>query len=129
MAGRWTKASPWLLAGLLGGMGVLHFAVPKPFVAIVPRALPEPELLVAASGVAELACAALVAYPRTRPLGGVASAALFASVFPANIQMAVDASASKTRKPGWYQAVAWGRLPLQVPLVLWALSMRRRTSA
>jgi len=58
-----------------------------------------------------------------------ASAALFASVFPANIQMAVDASASKTRKPGWYQAVAWGRLPLQVPLVLWALSMRRRTSA
>jgi uncharacterized membrane protein len=117
-----------MLAGLLGGMGVLHFVAPKPFVAIVPRALPEPELLVAASGVAELACAALVAVPRTRRLGGAASAALFASVFPANIQMAVDSSAEKTRKPGWYQAIAWGRLPLQVPLVLWALSMRRRKS-
>ncbi|GAA1656384.1 DoxX family protein [Fodinicola feengrottensis] len=129
MAARWTKASPWVLAGVLGGMGVLHFAAPKPFVAIVPRVLPEPELLVAASGVAELACAALVAIPRTRTLGGAAAAALFVSVFPANIQMAVDSSLPETRKPRWYQAIAWGRLPLQVPLVMWALSVRRRKSA
>jgi uncharacterized membrane protein len=42
---------------------------------------------------------------------------LFAAVFPANIKMAVDwRHASPARR-----AVAFGRLPLQVPLVLWGL--------
>lgn len=31
--------SPLLLAGLMAGAGVLHFAVPKAFDATVPRAL------------------------------------------------------------------------------------------
>ncbi len=119
---RWTRASPWLLAGLLAGAGVVHFVAPQPYVRIVPKALPAPDILVAASGAAELACAALVAHPRTRRFGGWASAALFALVFPANVQMALDSA----RGTGWYQAVAWGRLPLQVPLVWWAVAVARR---
>ncbi len=95
---------------------MLHFSHPAPFVSIVPRSLPQPELLVALSGVAELTCAALIAHPRTRRIGGLGAAALFAAVFPANVSMALRS----TRRPRWYRVVVWARLPLQVPLVAWA---------
>jgi hypothetical protein len=29
------------------------------------------------------------------------------------------------RRPPWYRLIAWGRLPLQIPLVLWALRVGR----
>ena len=108
------------VAGLVATLavpGVAHFTHPAPFVAIVPRSLPSPELLVAVSGVAELACAALVAHPRTRRAGGLAAAALFAAVFPANVSMALRSR----RRPGWYRAVVWARLPVQIPLIGYAL--------
>lgn len=104
------------LAATLAVPGVLHFVRPEPFVSIVPRSLPRPELLVALSGVAELTCAALVAHPRTRRLGGLGAAALFAAVFPANVSMALRSK----RRPAWFRAVAWARLPLQIPLIVWA---------
>jgi uncharacterized membrane protein len=119
---RWARSAPWLLAGFLTAAGVTHFVAPAPYVRIVPRALPAPELLVALSGVAELACAALVAVPRTRRVGGWATAALFVAVFPANVQMALDSGDG----PAWYRAVTWARVPLQVPLVLWAVAVARR---
>ncbi|GGL84518.1 DoxX family protein [Nakamurella endophytica] len=105
------------LVALLSGAGVLHFAWPAPFVSIVPRRLPAKRALVYASGAAELACAGLVARPRTRRMGGAASAVLFVAVFPANVSMALRSG----RRPTVYRAVSWLRLPLQVPLVLWAL--------
>ncbi len=106
---------------LLTSSGVLHFVRPKPFVAIVPRTLPHPEELVAISGAAELLCAGLLAYPATRRLAGPASAALFAAVFPANVSMALRSGS----KPWWFQAIAWARLPLQVPLIVGALRVGR----
>ena len=48
------------LAGLFMTMGVLHFAVPSPFVQIMPPQLPYPLLLVYLSGVAEFASGALL---------------------------------------------------------------------
>ena len=101
-------------------MGVLHFVAPKPFVRIIPKGLPNPEALVAISGAAELVCAALVAVPRTRRIGGLASAALFVGVYPANVQMALDAGKTSDAR---YQAMAYGRLPFQLPLVYWAVQV------
>jgi uncharacterized membrane protein len=113
----------WLLAGLLGGAGVLHFVAPKPFDALVPDRLPgSRRFWTRASGAAELTCAAAVAAPRTRRLGG-AAAALFVAVLPGNVKMALDYQ--RAGKPVAHRAVAWARLPLQVPLVLWALRVRR----
>jgi uncharacterized membrane protein len=110
------------LAALLGAAGVTHFAKPAPYDAIVPRALPgEPRTWTYVSGVAELAVAAAVAAPKTRKLGGLAAAGLFAAVFPANVKMALD---YRNRGPR-AKAIAWGRLPLQVPLIIWALRVRR----
>ena len=106
------------LAGMLAAMGTLHFLAPKPFDSIVPRSLPgTPRFWTYASGVAELATAAAVAAPRTRRLGGLAAAALFAAVFPANVKMARD----WRDRPAGQRAVAYGRLPLQAPLVWWGV--------
>jgi uncharacterized membrane protein len=113
------------LAGLLTLTGVVHFVRPRPFDAIMPRSLPgRPRTWTYVSGAAELAVAAAVAHPRTRRLGGLAAAGLFAAVFPANVRMAVDwRHASPARR-----AVAYGRLPLQIPLVLWGLRVAREKS-
>ncbi len=74
-----------------------------------------------ASGVAELGCALALLVRRSRSVGGWACAALFVVVFPANVQMAVDALQGE----GGSVAVALVRLPLQVPLVLWAVHVAR----
>ena len=110
------------LAGFLAAMGTLHFLAPKPFDSIVPRALPgSPRAWTYLSGAAELAVAAAVAHPRTRRAGALAAAALFVGVFPANVKMAVDWRHASPAK----RAIAYGRLPLQVPLVLWARRVAR----
>jgi uncharacterized membrane protein len=111
------------LAALLGGSGVLHFAKPRPYDRIIPRALPgNPRTWTYVSGAAELAVAAALTLPRTRRLGGFAAAALFAAILPANIQMAADQQTHKAK------AIAYGRLPLQVPLIVSALRVARRPS-
>jgi uncharacterized membrane protein len=111
------------LAALLGAAGITHFAAPAPYDAIVPRQLPGPaRVWTYASGACELAVAAAVAGRRTRRTGGLAAAALFAAVFPANVQMAVD----WRRRPLPLRAAAYARLPLQVPLIRLALRVGRR---
>ncbi|MFI2026680.1 hypothetical protein [Streptomyces buecherae] len=111
------------LAGLLAGAGVAHFAVPRPFDAIVPRALPgSPRTWTHVSGAAELALAACVALPRTRRVGALAAAGFFAAVYPANVKMARDWH----HRSAPLKALAYGRLPLQLPLVGWALYVAKR---
>ncbi|MGH1564870.1 DoxX family protein [Mumia sp. DW29H23] len=104
------------LAALLAGMGVAHFAKPKPFERIVPRALPAKRALVHASGVAEVACAAGLLHPRTRRAAGYATTALLVAVFPANVQMAADVSRSR-RASTAFKVGTIARLPLQLPLI------------
>lgn len=104
------------LAGLLTLTGTAHLVRPHTFDAALPDWLPGTKRAWAlGSGVAELACAALVALPATRRFGGWATAALFVAVFPGNVHMVSTAKTPTAR------AVTLARLPLQVPLVLWAL--------
>lgn len=110
-----------LLIALLTTSGILHFVRPAPFISIVPKALPRKAELVAISGAAELACAGLLAVPATRKVGGPITAALFAAVFPANVSMTLRSGS----RPVWFRAALWLRLPLQIPLVLWALRVGR----
>lgn len=111
------------LAASLAASGTLHFAHPRPFDSIVPRSLPGgPRLWTHLSGAAELTVAVAIAYPPTRRLGGLAAAALFAAVFPANVKMAAD----WRRASPALRALGYARLPLQIPLVLWGLRVARR---
>ncbi|MFF5701148.1 hypothetical protein ACFY7H_01340 [Streptomyces sp. NPDC012794] len=109
--------SALLLAGLMASAGLAHFVAPRQFDSIVPRSLPgSPRAWTKASGAVELALAARLALPATRRAGARATALFFAGVFPANVKMAYDwrhrSAAART--------ITYARLPLQVPLVLWA---------
>jgi uncharacterized membrane protein len=115
---RLRRASPYLLAAFLSGAGVLHFVAPEPYERLVPPFLGAPRPWIYGSGIAEIACAVATAAPRTRRKGAMASAALLLAVFPANVYMAVEPG----DVPRW---LALARLPLQVPLVLWALQVAR----
>ncbi|WP_282697893.1 hypothetical protein [Streptomyces sp. CC208A] len=109
--------SAFLLAGLMASAGVAHFVAPRQFDSIVPRSLPgSPRAWTKASGVAELVLAAGLALPATRRASARATALFFAGVFPANVKMAYDWRHRSTSA----RAVAYARLPLQVPLILWA---------
>ena len=109
------------LAALLAVAGAAHFVIPRPYERIVPEVFGDPAFWVRWSGVAEIACAGLVVHPRTRRVGALAAAGLFIAVFPANVKMALDG--------GVPAGLAWARLPLQVPLVLWAYRVARTAPA
>lgn len=96
--------------------GMMHFVSPRTFIGIVPPWLPRPDLLVAVSGLAELGGAAGLAWRRTRYWAGWGLIALLLAVFPANIQMLVNAMNSAAAL--WWQIALWIRLPLQV-LLIW----------
>lgn len=113
-----------ILSGILAVSGVLHFVVPKPYTAIVPKPLPYKRELVYASGAVELGCAAMLTQPSTRRLGGLLSFGLLLAVFPANVQMAVDGWRS-SKTPTWYKVGLLLRLPLQIPPLRWSLKAAR----
>ena len=117
-----SQAPAQRMGALLIGMGVLHFAAPKPFDSICPEELPGTRrFYTLASGVAEAATGAMLLAPRTRRLGAMAAVALFIGVFPANVNM-VRLWWGK----GWPARIAAiGRLPLQVPMITQALKIRR----
>jgi uncharacterized membrane protein len=115
--------SPKALAVFLASAGVSHFLIPEQYDAIVPRSLPgKARTYTVVSGLAEFAVAAAVAHPRTRRFGGRMAALLFIVVFPANVQMALD----WRRRPLPQRIAAWARLPLQIPLVTWAIRASKR---
>jgi uncharacterized membrane protein len=90
----------------------------------MPRAIPERHHinLIYVSGLAELACA--LGLVRRRPWAPVASMAVLAAVFPANVQMAVDAGSGRHSGLADSPVVAWGRLPLQLVMIWAALQAR-----
>jgi uncharacterized membrane protein len=111
--------------------GVSHFVSPDFFDPIVPPWLPGPaRAYTYASGLAEIAVGLALLPRRTRRAAAFAAAALFVAVYPANLYMAWD----WRDRPLADQLVAWGRLPLQIPLVWWAIRVagnaaRRRDGA
>ena len=111
-----------VLAGILGVSGVIHLVRPETYEPIMPDLVPAHREVILASGVAELLCSAGLLHPRTRRLAGWASVALLLGVYPANIKMAIDAG--QTDNTG-FKAAAWGRLPLQLPMIRSALRAAR----
>ncbi len=119
-------AGPRLVVGSFLVSGAVHLVRPQVFEPIVPRMLPGKRQVVYASGAAELLCAVGLMIPQTRKCAGTASAALLVAVFPANMQMAIDAHRAVEHRGSTplrraVRAATIARLPLQMPLVRWAL--------
>jgi len=115
------RLSRTLLTAFFTLAGALHFARPKPYEAIVPPPLaPRRREIVAISGAAELAGAALVLPSASRRLGRWWLLALLLAVFPANVHMAVNPDQVEGvglhRVPRW---MLWARLPLQPLAMVW----------
>jgi uncharacterized membrane protein len=110
------------LAAILGISGFIHLGKPEVYEPIMPSMVPAHREVIFASGVAEILCAAGLLVPRLRKPAGWASAALLLAVYPANLKMAGDAA--HTDSTG-FKAIAWGRLPLQIPMIRTALKAAR----
>ena len=104
-----------VLGGFFIAAGALHFLKPRPYEAIVPRALPAHRELVYASGVAEIAGGAGVLSDRTARWAGWWLIATMLAVFPANVTMATEAE----RFRGIPEPLLWARLPVQGAILYW----------
>jgi uncharacterized membrane protein len=104
--------------------GVMHFVKTEWYEAIVPPSLPSPRGVVYASGVAEIAGGLGVMHSRTRMAAALWSVATLVAVFPANVNMAVNAERFEKRVPGG-RAALWARLPFQAVFIAWAWAARR----
>lgn len=107
-----------ILIGAFGVSGTLHLVRPAVFYPLIPPALGSPRGWTYGSGAAELVCAAGLATraswaPRV-------TAAVLAGVWVGNIWMAVRETQRAPRRPPILLA-AWLRVPLQLPLIRWAL--------
>ncbi|HEX5989965.1 MAG TPA: hypothetical protein VFY75_07125 [Solirubrobacterales bacterium] len=109
------------LAAFFTFTGAMHFLRPRFFEAIVPPAIEaQKKEVVAISGAAEIASAALVLPAATRRLGRWWLLALLIAVFPANVHMAVNPEQIRgldlRKLPRW---ALWARLPLQPLAMVW----------
>ena len=118
--------SPYVAGALFTGAGVMHFAKPDFFEAIVPEWFPNAKLANQVSGAAEIALGVGMLVPHTRRASALGLLALTAIVFPANIDMAVNKVEVKpvdgvmTRHVGGADGPQnWIRLPMQLPLAWW----------
>ena len=103
----------------------MHFVIPRQYEAIMPRGLPAHRALVYASGAAEIAGGAGVIHPRTRRIASWWSVATLLAVFPANVNMALNADRFK-KVPGGPVGL-WLRLPVQALFIWWAMAAGRET--
>jgi uncharacterized membrane protein len=112
----------WLLVALLATAGVGHFTAAEAFRAQVPTWMPWPELVIAVSGVVELALAAGLAFAPVlhRPLVGWVAAAFFVAVFPGNVSQYVTGTAAFGLETDAARLVRLLFQPVLVVAALWS---------
>ncbi len=96
--------------------GVGHLVMPEFYLAMMPPWIPAPLATGYASGVAEAAGGLGLLVPRFRRAAGIGLIMLLVAVFPANLQMLLNARADGA--PFSKEILLWLRLPLQ-PLIIW----------
>ncbi len=108
-----------ILAAFYLAAGIFHLRMTDTFAAIVPSWVPDPHLVVLATGCCELAGALALPAPRLRRPAGIMLALYAVCVFPANINQAVNHIAINGRVFGWSYHVP--RLAAQPVLIWWTL--------
>ncbi|HEV2644139.1 MAG TPA: hypothetical protein VGT98_15610 [Candidatus Elarobacter sp.] len=116
------RASTIVTGVLFIAAGAVHFIRPAMYEQIVPPQLGHAGVLVAISGLAEIAGGLGLMIPQTRRAAGIGLIALLVAVWPANIYMAFEADRFAAAAPAW---VLWSRVPLQVALIWWVERVSR----
>ena len=112
-AARWVLALGYFVAG------ILHFVYPQALIAITPKWVPEPRLVIAVTGVAEAVGAVALLQPwssQLRRAGGIGLAFYALCVFPANINHMMIDMARPHPQLGWIYHIP--RMLLQ-PVLIW----------
>lgn len=108
-----------ILAVIYFTAGVTHFIAPSGFLKITPVWVPFPAVVVAFTGIAELAGAVGLLIPRFRYAAGIGLALYALCVYPANINHAFNAIEVGGRALSWnYHGP---RLLFQPIFIWWAL--------
>jgi uncharacterized membrane protein len=102
--------------------GVMHFIKPRFYLQMMPEWLPAHEAMNYLSGAAEVAggLALISPEPKIRRAGGWFTLLVLAAVYPANINMALNAD-QFPKVPGG-QAALVARLPFQAVFAAWVWS-------
>ncbi len=112
-----------LLALFYAVAGVFHLVRPASFLGITPHWVPMPALVILLTGLAELAGAAALLQPWSKPLrraGGIGLALYAVCVFPANINHMIIDMARPVPQLGWgYHIPRMFAQPLLVWAALW----------
>ena len=109
------RIGTWIVIALFTASGILHLVNPSAFLWLMPEWTPFVNELIVISGFAELIAAFGLAFRlRWAP---IFTALVLLGVWPANWWFAVDVLGQDDL---WLAIAAWARLPLQIPLILWA---------
>jgi uncharacterized membrane protein len=103
----WHDSARFALAFMFVLTGVAHFTKMKhDMAAMVPRAFPQPMLMVYFTGLCELLGAIGLLIPTTREAAGLALIVMLVAVFPANVKAAGDGLTlrGKPATPLWLRA-------------------------
>ena len=110
------RIGTWIVIALFTASGILHLVNPSAFLWLMPEWAPFVTELIIISGVAELIAAlGLVFRLRWAP---IFTTLVLLGVWPANWWFAFDVLGQGDL---WLAIAAWARLPLQIPLIVWAL--------
>lgn len=114
-----------LYSVILLGAGLLHFLQEKSFRKIIPKILPFRKAIVLITGVFEIIFALTLWIKKGQKMTSKLLALFMLAVFPANIYMAIKRIPlrGKEKANPW---LVWGRLPLQIPLIIGALKLGRK---
>lgn len=111
----------WVLGLSYLAAGIIHLRSPGGFIAVTPHWVPDIPLVIALTGMAEIAGAlGLLLVPRLRKAAAIGLALYAVCVFPANINQAIyDIPVSGQHLSWWYHGPRMVLQPVLVWLALW----------
>jgi uncharacterized membrane protein len=117
----WLVCARVSLAAMFLFTAMSHFTRMKnDLIAMVPPSLPRPDLLVLATGIAEVAGAAGLLIPATKFWAACGLIVLMLAMLPANISAARRGVLLRGRRA----TPLWVRVPMQALFIVWAWSVR-----
>src|SRR4029453_4549265 len=117
----WVVSARVALATMFLFTAISHFApMKKDLIAMVPPALPRPDVLVFVTGLAEVAGAVGLLIPQTRLLAAYGLILLLLALLPANISATRRAQLLRGRRA----TPLWLRVPMQALFVVWLWAVR-----
>jgi uncharacterized membrane protein len=108
----------WVLAAFFVAAGSNHFREPAVYAGMMPAWLPWPSALIGISGACEILGGIGILVRRTRRAAGWGLVALLATVFPANLHVALIGHMPGF---GFSRELLWLRLPAQGVFIAWVL--------